>query len=113
MTNAANENKLDVVYYILTKQKKICKSTFNECDEMTKIAIPPSIMLIEEKSFFQLSITEISIPSSVQSIGQSTFSECKSLTKISIPSSVKFIEIFAFSGRKSLKKVTIPSQSFF
>ncbi len=54
------------------------------------------------------SLSEISIPNSVASIGNWTFSGCNSLTKISIPNSVVSIGNYAFSGCSSLAEILIP-----
>ena len=53
-------------------------------------------------------ITSISIPDSVTSIGESAFSWCESLTKIVIPKSVTIIDSYAFSSCTSLTKIVIP-----
>ena len=55
------------------------------------------------------SLTQITIPSSVTSIGDSAFSDCSSLTQITIPSSVTTIGDSAFSDCSSLTQITIPS----
>ena len=50
-----------------------------------------------------------SIPSSVTSIGGSSFSDCGNLTSISIPSSVTSIEISAFARCHGLTSIYLPS----
>ena len=56
-----------------------------------------------------LSLTSITIPNSVTSIGNYAFSSCRSLTSITIPNSVTTIERGAFSGCRSLTSLTIPN----
>ena len=51
----------------------------------------------------------ITIPSSVKSIGYSTFDFCKNLTSITIPSSVTSIGDYAFYWCSGLAGITIPS----
>ena len=53
------------------------------------------------------SLTEITITSSVTSIGSNAFSFCSSLTSITIPNSVTSIGSYAFSGCSSLEGATI------
>ena len=54
-------------------------------------------------------VDNLVIPSSVTSIGERTFSGCKSLTSITIPNSVTSIGDFAFEGCTGLTSVTIPN----
>ena len=54
-------------------------------------------------------ITELTIPNSVTTIGDYTFSGCSSLTSVTIPNSVTSIGGGAFSGCSSLTSVTIPN----
>ena len=56
------------------------------------------------------SVTSITIPNGVRSIGPSAFSSCTSLTSITIPNSVTSIGGYAFSGCTSLTSVTIPDR---
>lgn len=64
---------------------------------------------IEDEAFAGFSsLTSISIPDSITSIGSSAFSGCNSLTSITIPDSVTSIGDYAFSGCASLTSITIP-----
>lgn len=54
------------------------------------------------------SLTSITIPNSVISIGESAFSECSSLTSVTIPNSVTSIEASAFRGDTSTKPLGKP-----
>ena len=54
-------------------------------------------------------VTNIEVPNSVTSIGQSAFDECTSLTSVTIPNSVTSIGEYAFSGCTSLTNITIPN----
>ena len=54
------------------------------------------------------SITKVTIPEGVTSIGVSAFAGCSSLTSITIPESVTSIGEYAFSSCSSLTAITIP-----
>ena len=72
--------------------------------------IPSSVTSIGGSSFrYCSSLTSINIPSSVTSIGNNAFYDCSSLTSINIPSSVNSIGQYAFSGCSSLTSIDIPS----
>ena len=53
------------------------------------------------------SLTSITIPNSVTSIGEEAFRNCNSLTSITIPNSVTSIGKNAFFGCTNLKSITI------
>lgn len=55
-----------------------------------------------------VNLTSITIPDSVTSIGDGTFSRCRRLTSITIPDSVTSIGNRAFGMCRSLKSITIP-----
>ena len=54
---------------------------------------------------------DVVIPEGVIAIGNSAFSDCKSLTSVTIPDGVREINSYAFSGCTSLAGVTIPNLS--
>ena len=54
------------------------------------------------------SLTSVTIPDSVRSIGAYAFSYCINLTSIIIPDSVRSIGAYAFCGCTSLTSITIP-----
>jgi len=82
---------------------------FSDCTSLTEITIPDSVTSIGSGAFSGCtSLTEITIPAGVTSIGGGMFSGCTSLTKITIPDSVTSIGSGAFS-RTGLTEITIPA----
>ena len=82
------------------------------CDNsnIKKVVIEEDVTSIGDSAFSDCrSLTDITIPGSVTSIGNGAFSGCSSLTGITIPSSVTSIGNGAFSGCSSLTDITIPS----
>ena len=82
---------------------------FADCKSLTSISVPDSVNAIGNGAFSGCSsLASINIPNSVTTIRGSAFSNCLSLTSITIPESVTSIEIAAFSGCSSLTNITIP-----
>lgn len=69
--------------------------------------VPQGILRIGYYAFHSSSLTSITIPSTVISIGRSAFDSCSKLTSIAIPDSVIEILGTAFSGCSSLRTVTL------
>ena len=85
-------------------------NVFYECSSLTSITIPNSVTSIGNNAFEGCSsLTSITIPNSVTSIGVSTFEGCSGLTSITIPNSVTYIGTRAFDGCSSLTSITIPN----
>ena len=72
------------------------------------LVIPSSVTSIGERTFSGCkSLTSITIPNSVTSIGDNAFRWCSGLTSVTIPNSVTSIGSNAFSGCSSLNAVRI------
>ena len=78
------------------------KTTFTS-PYITKVVIEEGITGIGDMAFALTSLTNITIPSSVTSIGVESFVACSKLTSIIIPSSVNFIGEGAFVSSGLLK----------
>ena len=71
------------------------------------ITIPDSVESIGQSAFYGLnSLVSVTIPNSVTSIGVDSFFKCTGLTSVTIPSSVTSISWWAFSGCSGLTEVT-------
>ena len=85
-------------------------SAFEGCKSLTSITIPNSVTSIGSSAFSGCTgLTSVTIPNSVTSIGDDAFHGCTSLTSIEIPNSVTSIGDYAFSGCTGLTTVTIPN----
>ncbi|MGH7970021.1 MAG: leucine-rich repeat domain-containing protein, partial [Limisphaerales bacterium] len=77
---------------------------------LTAVTIPNGVISIGGWAFEQCaSLASVVIPASVTSIGDGAFIWCTSLTAITIPNGVTNVAVGAFSNCSSLTNVTIPS----
>ena len=82
-------------------------ATFYFCTSLTSITLPNSLMSIGNGAFyFCTSLTSITLPNSLMSIGNGAFYFCTSLTSITLPNSLTSIGERAFMFCTSLSLVT-------
>ena len=87
----------------------IADGAFYQCDSLTSITLPDGVTSIGESAFSWCdSLTGITLPDGVTSIGNSAFRSCFSLTDITLPDSVTSIGNFAFDSCGSLTSAVIP-----
>ena len=85
-------------------------SAFSNCRSLTSVTIPNSVASIGGSAFSNCTgLTSITIPNSVTGIGNNAFSGCRGLTSVTIPNSVTSIGGSAFSNCTSLTSITIPN----
>lgn len=79
-------------------------------NSMTSVSIPDSVTSIGHEAFFNcLQLQKISIPSNVNSIGAGAFEYCSSLSgDITIPNGVTIIDDYTFYDCQKLTSLTIP-----
>ena len=81
-------------------------------DKLTSVTLPSTITSIGECAFYNCrALNSINIPASVTTIGDHTFNSCTSLTTINIPSSVTTIGNFTFFYCTALTSVTFADAS--
>ena len=88
----------------------IIDEAFKDCHKITEIVLPDTITSIGESAFSGCnSLIKIKIPSKVISIGRHAFYKCYSITEVIIPYGVETIDSIAFVDCTNLKKITIPN----
>ena len=77
---------------------------------LTSLTLPSSLQSIGDRAFYGCySLSSLTLPSSLQSIGDSAFSYCNSLSSLTLPSSLQSIGYEAFAYCRSLTSLTLPS----
>lgn len=111
--------------------QNIEKDAFLYCESLEYVNIPSTVEFVDELAFSaagikeinflcgsvewvngafnSIKITELRIPSNLETIGYAMFVNCKSLETVVIEDGVKTIEKRAFSSCKELKKASIPA----
>lgn len=87
---------------------KIGSQAFKWCQNLTTVTLPNTIEKIAEDAFYQSSISAISIPNSVRTIGSSAFGGCANLASANLPSDLITINYGLFLGCSKLTSINIP-----
>lgn len=85
------------------------KNVFSNCTSLTDITLPDSLNKIADSAFSGCtSLTSIIIPDSVSSIGNKAFSKCTSLKNVVLPEKMVRISTSMFEQCSRLVSITIP-----
>ncbi|MEY8461710.1 leucine-rich repeat protein [Streptococcus merionis] len=93
---------------VIPKSVTSASDAFSKSMNLKKVVFEEGTTAIPANILSHTAVEEITIPSSVTSIGYGAFSENKSLTHITIPSGVKEIQGAVFSGNSKLASITLP-----
>lgn len=96
-------------YQIKDGVKIINRGAAQNARNIHQIIIPYGVEEILGAAFSGSSLSKISLPVSLRTIGQSAFSSCNKLQFVVIPEGVEYIDSYAFLGCDKLESVTLPS----
>lgn len=91
--------------------EKLERRAFAACQMLKKAEIPETVTVVAKGTFVMSGIESITIPGSVEQIGEQAFSRCMSLTSVIIESGVTTIGDEAFQSCEALTKVEIKDAS--
>ena len=87
----------------------IAGNAFNGCSSLSSITIPEEVTSLGESLFLRCSsLASVTLPNNLITIGRSAFEGCTSLTSITIPNKVTTIQEYAFYNCTSLSSISIP-----
>jgi hypothetical protein len=75
------------------------------------VLLPPSLLVLESKSFNRSTITSLLIPEGVTTVGDEAFTNCKKLTSIVFPSTLNVMANNIFNGNNSSMRTVDMSKS--
>ena len=94
---------------------EVLRSTyfFTDLSNITELKLPKGLKVLRGAfDGSHISITEITIPSGVETIGAYTFENCKLLKTVDL-ANVKFLERGAFAGCESLESIDLTGVTYF
>lgn len=82
---------------------------FCGCSSLTEITIPETVTSIGSGAFRSTGLTSVVIPNGVVSLGSDAFSNCKNLNSVTLPATLTEVPDSLFSDCSSLTNVTMPN----
>lgn len=122
ITVSAYDFEVDGIYYNLDVNSKTASVTYKTYLEPTyegNIVIPAEVTYLGNEipvttigysAFYRCSISTVSLPSTIEVVGNSAFSDCSHLEYIDLPESLEEIGESAFKNCVSLLSIEIPQK---
>lgn len=95
-------------YGVLFNKNKTELNLYPRANTRTSYSIPSSVITIGDYAFSDCKLTSVTIPNGVKTIGDGSFYGCENLKTVTLPDGLTAICDGAFSGCTSLKTFTIP-----
>lgn len=94
---------------ILVSNGKIPANMFNGIYTLTKISLPINVSTIGDYAFYNcIGLSSITIPENIQYIGEFAFHNCTGMTSFDLGLGVVSLGRAVFCGSLKLKKITVP-----
>ena len=82
---------------------------FCGCSSLTEITIPETVTTIGSSAFRSTGLTSVVIPNGVTNLGSGAFSSCKNLNSVTLPATLTEVPDSLFSDCSNLTDVTMPN----
>lgn len=82
---------------------------FSYNEQLQSVVLPENLEIIEDKAFQGTGLTTLSLPLSLQTIGDHSFFGCSNLESIVIPGNVQSVGSYAFWSCENLKEIFYPA----
>jgi hypothetical protein len=87
----------------------IDKNAFSNCTGLVSATIPEGVTEIGGYAFTGCSMSELDLPSTLQTIGNRAFSFCNGLTSVTLPEGLTYLGYESFRECMNLRKVQLPT----
>ena len=88
---------------------RINADAFHECIDLASITVPDSVQWIGDYAFADCAaLTDVSLPESMHYVGNGAFANCPVLTGVVLPEGISYIANYLFMNDAALTEVTIP-----
>ena len=81
---------------------------FAECSSLTKISIPETVLSIGKEAFTFCGMESLRLPDNITEIGSAAFQNCRKLASVNIPNGIDHIASKLFHDCSSLESITLP-----
>ena len=71
--------------------------------------LPDDLVILPEGAFYGTSVTELTLPATLTTIGNDALAECSSLTELNLPVALTSLGSSSFLGAASLRELTLPA----
>ncbi len=88
---------------------EIAVRAFSELENLKTVTIGEGITAIPDNAFSNSGITQLTLPSTLKSIGNDAFYYCRHLTSVVVPDGVETIGDYSFSSCFKLQSIELPA----
>ncbi len=82
---------------------------FYACNDLTGISFPESVSYISDYAFYGTALSEMNIPETITAtLGEGAFGSCAALSEVTLPSTTDTLPAYVFADCTALADITLP-----